>query len=167
MPVSSVSSRFDIESISGSWHAEWRKMVLTQCCPVSPSVCNSAKIFSPVSMPSLVPCPLFMLLGDYFRTLYINALPCHLKKRRLSYVLSFIKVKKNSYMQLHFSTLVKENSLVKKKHLANICQKHVNGMEVFSVKEWKFLTSNFSIIFGIRLVLCCRYGNKQFDSYME
>lgn len=127
MPVSSVSSRFDIGSISGPWHAEWRKMLLTQCCPVSPSVCNSAKIFSPVSMPSLVPCPLFMLLGDYFRTLYINVLPCHLKKWRSSYVLSFIKVKKKSYIQLHFSTLVKERktSLLKKtlsKHMSKICK---------------------------------------------
>lgn len=40
-------------------------------------------------------------------------------------------------------------------------------MEVFSVKEWKFFDSNLIIIFGITLVLCCRYRNKQFDSSME
>lgn len=126
MPVSSVSSRFDIESISGSWHAEWRKMVLTQCCPVSPSVCNSAKIFSPVSMPSLVPCPLFMLLGDYFRTLYINALPCHLKKRRLSYVLSFIKVKKKFIHAASLFNFSKGKLPCKKKtlskHMSKTCK---------------------------------------------
>lgn len=132
MPASSVSSRFDIGSISSPWHAEWRKTVLTQCCPVSPSVCNSAKIFCPVSMPSLVPCPLFMLLGDYFRTLYqCTALPS--KEEKVILCSKLHKSKKKSYMQLHFSTLVKENSLVKKKkHLANICQKYVNGGGIFS-----------------------------------
>ena len=40
-------------------------------------------------------------------------------------------------------------------------------MEVFSVKEWKFFNLNLIIIFGMTLVLCCRYGNKHFDSSME